>query len=366
MSSEILQETVSSVSWWLEFISKKLDRHEDVFLDLCQRILALPYQDQVHADRPVTEAINHPIGHITQALLNLWFRRKPNDNDKLPIDLEPIFTQLCNTNLLKFRHGRVLLASRAIALFRVDKVWAEMNLLPLFDWTKNAAEARAAWEGFLWSPRLYAPLQIAFKAQFLETVHHYTDLGGHAEQFASFLTFAALEPLDNYTVQDFQAAFDTLPQNGLDEAGRALARALEGAGEQKEEYWTHRVQPFWARIWPKSSQLASNSIAESVARICIAARGRFPVALSTVHDWLQPIQHFGLVVHLLNESGLCKQFPKEALNLLDIIIDDQPWPPQELEECLTTIAEVMPSVEQDNRYKRLLEYLRRHNNKTTI
>ncbi len=58
----------------------------------------------------------------------------PNDNDKLPADIEPFFTQLCDIGVEQFRHGRVLLASRLIALFRVDRPWTETHLLPLFDW----------------------------------------------------------------------------------------------------------------------------------------------------------------------------------------------------------------------------------------
>lgn len=359
MPDEVLDDIAHSITWWVETVSKSLDSHEDIFLDLCRRILALPHEDGEDTDQPISRAINHPVGHVTKALLNLWFKQKPNDNDKLPADLEPIFTQLCDTKVVKFRHGRVLLASRLIALFRVDRPWAEANLLPLFDWTIDATEARAAWEGFLWSPRLYSPLLIAFKTQFFDTVHHYTKLSEHAEQFAAFLTYAALEPVDTYTTQEFQSAFGTLPQEGLDEAARALVRALEGAGEQREDYWSNRIQPFWQGIWPKSRQLVSNGIAESLARLSIAARGQFPAALTAVLDWLQPIEHPDYVVHLLHESGLSGRFPEAALRLLDAIIDDQPWAPRELGQCLTAIAEAKPALEQDSCYPRLVQYSRR-------
>src|SRR5207342_1077081 len=115
-------------------------------------------------------------------------------------------------------HGRVLLASRLIALFRVDPPWAEAHLLPLFEWSRLEMEAKAAWEGFLWSPRLYRPLLIAFKAQFLDTSHHYGELGEHGRQFAAFLTYAALDPLDGYTAHDFQSAIGALPQEGSQQA----------------------------------------------------------------------------------------------------------------------------------------------------
>jgi hypothetical protein len=84
-----------------------------------------------------------------------------------------------------YRHGRVVLAAHAIALFRVDEEWSKTYLLPLFDWHKSELEARAAWEGFLWSPRLYRPLLSAIKHPMLEAATHYTQLGKHTEQFAA-------------------------------------------------------------------------------------------------------------------------------------------------------------------------------------
>ena len=108
-------------------------------------------------DEPVTRAINHPVGHVTEALLRWWYRRSLEDNQGLPEEIKPTFTELCDTVVDKFRHGRVLLAAHVIALFRVDRDWATQHLLPLFDWQRSVAEARAAWEGFLWSPGCIAP-----------------------------------------------------------------------------------------------------------------------------------------------------------------------------------------------------------------
>ena len=252
----------------------------------------------------------------------------------------------------------MLLASNLIALFRVDQPWTEKHLLPLFDWTTDLAEARAAWEGFLWSPRLYRPLLITLKTKLLDTVKHYDKLGQHAAQFAAFLTYAALNMGDIYTKREFQEAWAALPQGGLDESAQALVHALEGADEQREDYWANRIRPFWQHIWPKSLQFGSKSIAESLARLSIAARNAFPKALPAVYAWLLPIEHADIVVHLLHESKLADRFPEEALRLLDVIIKDQAWPPSELKECLTSISQKAPELSQDQRHRRLQEYLR--------
>jgi hypothetical protein len=367
MPDAVMQANAHSLTWWMEAASKVIDRHEVILLDLSRRVLALPFESSTGIREngepikdPVGEAINHPIGHVAQALLNLWFKRTPNDNDLLPEDIEPFFTQMSDVGIGRFRHGRVLLASRLIALFRADRPWTEKHLLPLFDWEASSNEARAAWEGFLWSPRLYRPLLTAFKSQFLSTVDHYEELGEHGRQFAAFLTYAALDSAEGYTSTDFRTAVGTLPQEGLQEVAQALSQALEGAGEQREDYWKNRVRPFWQEVWPKSRDLASNSIAESLAVLSIAANGEFPSALAAVVDWLRPIEHPHYVVHELDESGLCARFPETALRLLDAIVTDQPWAPRELVKCLEAIAQAIPGLRKDNRYLRLAEYARRH------
>ena len=367
MPDAVLQEVDHAVSWWIESASKSINCHQGILLDLCRRMLALPLEtgsgsriirNGVETYDPVDSAINHPIGHVTQALINIWFKQSPNDNDLLPVDLKPMFTALCDVQVDRFLHGRVLMGSRLITFFRVDRLWTEQHLLPLFDWSKPV-EAKAVWEGFLWSPRLYQPLLIAFKSQFLDSANHYADLGEHSQQFATLLTYAALGPTEGYTVDEFRSAIGVLPQAGLDEAAQAFAQALEGAGDQREDFWKNRAQPFWQQIWPKSRNLASQRIAESLTRLVIAARDELPTALATVQDWLQPIEYPHYIIHKLAESGLCKKFPAEALSLLSLVIANQQWAPQELGQFLDEIVQTAPQLANEAKYLRLREYFQR-------
>jgi hypothetical protein len=202
-------------------------------------------------------------------------------------------------------------------------------------------------------------LLIAFKPQFLESASHYANLSEHRQHFAAFLTYAALGPTDGYTVHEFRSAINALPQEGLEDSAQALSQALEGASDQREEYWKNRVQPFWQQVWPKSRDLATPRIAESLTRLVIAARDEFPAALAAVQDWLQPIEHPHYAVHLLHESSLCNRFPADALSLLDAVIADQQWAPQELGLCMGEIVQAAKEFAQDTRYQRLRDYSRR-------
>lgn len=358
---ELIQKCAHGISWWLQTIAKTFEDHEELFLSLAQRVMALNFEDKLPSDDPVGRAINHPVGQVTEALLRWWYRQSPQDSQGLPYSIKPVFTTLCDTHIDKFQYGRILLAAHVISLFRVDGTWAAEHLLPLFEWQQSETEARSAWESFLWSPRLYRPLLIAIKQPMLATATHYAQLGDHARQYADFLTFAALDFRDVFSAQELAQATQSLPIEGLQSAALAVARTLEGSGEQRHEYWENRVRPYLKSIWPKSSDLISPSIAESLARLCVAADEDFPAALAEMKNWLVLIDHPDYVIHQLSKSILPKRFPEAALDFMDrIISDNTQWLPSCLNECLQMILEASPNLATDARHLRLSEYLRRH------
>lgn len=358
---DVLKELTHPLGWWLQSLAKTFEGHEPAFFNLIRRILALERNDDIKAeDDPVFRAINHPIGLVTEATLRWWYRQSLEDEQGLSGAIRPLFTELCDTQITSFRHGRVVLATHVIALFRVDRHWTTQYLLPLFDWQYSHVEARAAWEGFLRSPRIYWPLMEAIKQPFLATAQQYTQLK-HNDQYTALLTFAALEPDNTISKTELAASTRMLPSEGLHSAAQALVRALEGSGEQRSEYWRHRVLPYLKAIWPKSRNAITSNISESLARLCVAAQDAFPEALAELRHWLQPLEHPDHVVHLLHEAQLPEQFPETALEFLDMVIgDNAQWPPTRLNNCLDTIRRVQPNLEVDRRFQRLVEYLRRY------
>ncbi len=358
---EFLKSLDHSLSQWLKNISKKITVHEPQFLNLCLRILAMDHPNSGEIDHPVGRAINHPVGIVTDALLNWWYKKSPEDGQSLPEELTPIFSEICNTNIEKFRHGRVLLSAHVIALFRVDKEWTTENLLPLFEWQRSPADALSAWKSFLWSPRLYHPLIAALKIPFLETVNHFESLDDYKTQYARFLAYVALNPGDICSNADLATATGLLPPEGLHEAAEALVSALESAGDQRSEYWTNRILPYLRSIWPRSGENISSNISESFAMLCIEAQEAFPEAVKVLRHWLQPLDSPDYIVHRLHESEICIQSPEPALSFLDLLIqDDRQYPPSELGNCLEKIVRKEPQLATNNRFQRLKAYLRLH------
>ena len=304
-------------------------------------------------------AINHPIGLLAQAVLNVWFSRPINDNQKLSSEIEPIFTTLCDVAAPKYSPGRVLLAANVLALFRVDYEWTTKWLLPLFSWTHFPDQATSAWVSFLWSPRLYRPLMIAWATDFLETAYHFGELGPQQRQYAALFTFAALDPEDTFTSGELKGALAVMPEGGLEEVIRNLTRALGAAGEQRKEQWDNRISKFWRELWPKNIQVRSPNIGAELAQLLVATGGAFADALATLRDWLQPIDNPDYIVGLLAESELCVENPRETLDMLNLIIDDPSFVPAGLLPCLSSIQRMWPEASKDARFKRLEQITKR-------
>lgn len=356
---DTLQPLAHEVSRWLQANARVFVGNEAHFFTLVRRILALDHQDSVEIDEPVLRAINHPVGQVTDALQHWWHRRSLEDGQGLPEEIKAIFTELCDTRIASFRHGRVLLATHVIPLFRVDRDWATQNLLPIFDWHRSESEARAVWEGFLWSPRLYYPLLEKLKPAFLGTAMHYEKLDRYRQHYASLLTFAALDQGDTFTNTELAAATRSLPPGGLYSASHALVEALEGAGDHRVDFWTNRVAPYLRAIWPKTRDKGSYEIAMSLSRLCALAQDAFPDALTLLRAWMQPLYYPEDSVHQIHEDGLCEMFPEQVLDYLRLVIGDLTLvPPRDLATCLDTIRRSAPELESDPRFQRLKEFLR--------
>lgn len=406
MPSTKLAELTPELSLWLQSAARVLDRHEQVFIDLCRRILEQPSPAIDNTDD--SSNIDHPISRITQALLNLCFRRPPNDNDGLPSDVAPLLERLFDQSSNQYRRGRVTLASRLITLFRVDPVWTRAHLLPLFNWS-NSIEAPAMWNGFLEShhpaqerldtlitpletafdqfqaprraheyklsrlrriikgklstldPRLHAQRDAVaiFRKNFLKTAKYHTELGDQAQRYVTLLTYTALDRADVFSARELYDAFSSLSPEGLHASVQALVRAQQASGEQREESWRNRIAPFWHDVWPKSHNFNSKRIAELLAHLAIAAGDEFPAAMRELQPWLEPQAYPDYTVHLLWESGLCERYPEEALQLLSAVIEESSSSSGDLEKRLQSIAQAWPDGRHDTRYRRLQEFLRR-------
>lgn len=348
-----------SICWWLRGVAKSAKGVDERLLGLCRRFLSLPRTETVR-DELIGWAINHPVGIITGALVDWWYKQSPQPGAGLPESLKTMFTDLCNPANVSYRAGRVILASHAISLYRTDEAWATQCLAPLFDWSRSADEARVAWSGFLWSPQLYRPFLTTVKRSFLESAGHYSDLGEQRTRYAEFLAIAAVDRGDTFTAEEMRQATALLPTEGLVSSMYVLARSAEGAGQRQMEYWTNRIGPYIHDIWPKSKDLLTDELRKALAELCVAAGAAFPAAYHDLKGWLRPVQYPELILHRAKNQKICERFPEQALDFLDMLFaDDTDHHGPSLKECLDAIVKTKTELANDKRHSRLILLLRK-------
>jgi hypothetical protein len=341
-------------------LGKVVTEDEKSFFELIHRILDTQIDQSFDADDdPLFKAINHPVGQITDAVFRWWYRQNLEDGQGIKGEPRNIFSLLCNREILSFRYGRIILCANLIALFRVDREWTERHVLQSLDWNSNRDEARAAWSGFLWSPRWYASLIGAIKVQFLATAGYYGILGQFAQQYANLLTFVALEAPEPFTKKELALATSQLPPEGLARCAVSLVQALDSSGDKRVEYWHNRIQLYIKDIWPKSIDAITRPIANSFARLCMKADGAFPDAVSELKPWLAGATQGDVTLHEFRDTDLAARFPEAALAFLDAVLHENSFV---LASDLTAILKEIRSKESnlghDSRFERLSRYAR--------
>ena len=359
MPDSVARKLDRSICWWLRAVAKTAQPEKEVFFRLCKRFLSLPRDSEMREDI-LGWAINHPIGLLTEALLDWWYKQSPKPGAGLPEILAPIFTKLCNPANINYRAGRVVLAARTISFFRVDEPWARQNLIPLFDWGRSTEEARIMWHGFMWAGQLYRPFLEAVKQSFLDAANYYGDLRDAGPRYAEFLALAAVDRGDTFTVEEMRRATSRLPLAGLVSSLHVLARSAEGAGQRQMEYWKNRIRPYLHDIWPKSRRFLTEEIKRAMAELCVAAGEAFPAAYYDLKDWLYPVQYPELMLHRVKAQKIIEKFPEEALDFMDkLFADDPDYHGSSLKECLDAVVKRMPGLANDGRHERLTLLLRK-------
>lgn len=351
---EPLRDIARSLTRWLQVVAEKGRKDKDTFYSLCNRMIELEVDgDGVDTDDPVMAARNHRTGGATQAVITRWLADKPKDNDEIPDTVETIFTSLCSSDKTQFVHGRVVLATYLISLYRIDPEWTSDNLLKYFCWENSSEEARAVWRGFIWSGRLHRPLLLRLLHDFSETAKHYGDLGVFGRRYAALLTLTAIEAPDIDQKANLVEAVSYLPEEGLIQSTRILAERLKAAGDQRHQFWQNRVKPFWNNFWPKNNLLISAKLSDGLASVAIASNTDFSEAISLFFNWFVPLPFPHTAIQRLWKSGLCESSPEECLTLLDRLVPDRSLQGSKLGECLRLISAAWPNAARDPRFVRL-------------
>jgi hypothetical protein len=355
-----------AVAWWLLAVSKTVEPLDAAFFAMLARVIRIMHARAEEKRSPsadpdrVDDALNHPLGYLAQASFTVWYRQNLFDGAGLSGPMQEILELFTDTSLPAFAPARIFLASNIISLFRVDPQWTRMHVLRNFNWKRSAFEAATAWEGFLWSPRAYAPLLSELRSDFIETASNLDEIHKHSSQYAGFLTYISLELRELFSAKELAAATKLLTDDGLRRAQQVLIEALEAAGDQRREYWKNRIVPYLHDIWPKSLDRKTARISEGFALLCVGAGEAFPDALQTLESWLQSIKHPDMLLENFQRNDLGTRFPTQGLRFLSMIVSETTtYRAAPLTACLDQIQERASELKSDPLMIRLREVARR-------
>ncbi|MDE0040040.1 MAG: SIR2 family protein [Gammaproteobacteria bacterium] len=341
------------MGFWLRSVGRVVELLDGTYVALCDRVLDLAQEDDAaDAESPVDRALNHPVGQVTEGLLDYALLQAGGEG--LPAPAKRVLVRVCDLNAETYRIGRVMVASRVLPLLVRDEPWTRQHVLPMFDWNPSARDACLAWRGFLAAPRFHEEFLNLVRESFVTAARHYDDLGSQGTQYASLLAYAGLRLRLGWSTS-LREAMEEMPDAGLQQMLSTLGRALE-ADERREDYFQNRVLPFLRRLWPKTTDKLTPGIAAGFARLCLVAEDAFPEVFRAVRGYLSGAGQRapGYVVRSFIEKGYAGRFPEEALEFLHLVLEGASGVlPEDLRACLRAMGRAQPELGNAASFKAL-------------
>jgi len=310
----------------------------------------------------VNYALNHPVGIITEALIDRFNARGFKANEGIPEGpLWEYINRLITSPKQASFAGKIMLASRLNYFHAIDPAWTEENLIPLFDWEKSEL-ATLMWQGYLWSQRISADLAIALKHHLLNSLKRIENIQASVKSLIQLFTMVCLEYSDLYTAKERHDALVNIGKDGLEYVAEFFSDSIRWDPESADNYWRNRIQPFIQRAWPKDKNFVSEKTSASFSLMLIELDEAFKEAL----DYLSPfIQAFSDLSYLLIELDKKKQlpakYPKEVFQLLSKVFTAQyQYPTETFRNVLDRIISANPLIKNEPIYGIINDYLIEH------
>lgn len=356
MPDKYFDNSLDVIAWWVNRISKNIGDREEEFFKIIDRIIKTHTKSAEDSDHfSFNQAINHPVGRIAMSLLDWWFSKEIEDGQGLPEELKDRFKEMCSADNQPLLVGSVILAHDIMPLLRVDQGWTKQYLIPAFEWDTDLTKTAAMWDGFLHNPSDYLPLLELLKSPFLAVPDHIEHLDEQClQRYARFLTYIALREASVFEPNELKTVFSKLPAEHLEKVAETLFRALQGAGDQKEEYLKNRVTPFVNGLWPSKTEAQTPKVSMYFAQMVAVSGSVFEQAFDTFRYYLIPTTQFGYLLELLNEGKLAAEHPSEILQLLDCTIPEHvDYLHEGLGPLLQTIKDVDEDLSRQQAFRRL-------------
>lgn len=270
----------------------------------------------------VDTAINHPVGRLTEALFDRLWAKKLHEAAGLP-ERERVYLQACiDTDSPQALLARIIIASRLAGAHFLDPQWTEEHVLPRMDWA-HSDEARALWQGYLWTVRSSLGLLAAMKVAIVSALPHLNELGESGRNLCILFAEASISHQEILGPKVTRLALKPLQSKHLAAIARGAEHVLEWAGDDAAQLWRNRLGPWFHDVWPKDHDRKSSQIAEVLARIVLGCGDAAEDAFTDLHPLIVPMTDDGPPSFILRAEELAEAPPTILTGLLLRLVPEQ-------------------------------------------
>lgn len=352
------------ISWWIKNTIDSIianSEEENYFWQLFDLLVAHAQPEKIKEEDIIFQAINHPIGILTEAFLSRFSAREIKTKEKITdINLLSRLNKLVNNKNKAFVLARLILVSRLNYFYTLDPEWTQNKLIPLLNW-ESSSEAALLWQGWLWNPQASADLILDLKEHLLTTLLLHTNkLEKKTEQLFQLFTSICLECKNIYNIPEQQKILNSIGQEGLKAIARFIKNSLGENTQQNDQYWKNRIKPFFTTTWPKVTKSIDSEISKYFALMCLSLDEEFEDAVESIKTILTPFD-INYFLDQLKKSPHIKKHPRIAFDLLASIFDtntQQCWLIDDLKNIVISLSENYPELKSDPRYVNIEQFLR--------
>jgi hypothetical protein len=303
----------------------------DELMPLAQRVADRIWSESlrhtVAADRQLedwlSEAINRPGGKLAEFWLQRVSTAKRTAGEDwtcIPSDIAQSLRLIIRDSSQAAAHARVVIASQLHYFFSIDPAFAQAEILPLFDWSRDAQTAEQVWHGFLtwgrWLPGFTKQLLPSF-SEMIRRANSQSDNVQRAiiTQITGLTLYRLGNPLSNDWLP---SVIRTLGEEDMNALASSIDRELSRMDPSTADaIWERWLKAYWEERSLGRPKPIGASEAKAMGCWALGFRKHFPDAVKMVAA-LNPRPRLEQVGFLnrIESKGLGSAYPDATADLL--------------------------------------------------
>ena len=271
----------------------------------------------------LTEAINRPGGKLAMFWLQRVSSAKRSSGEKwtaIPPEIAQSLRTIISDSSQAAAYARVVLASQLHYIFSIDAVFAQAELLPLFNWARDSTVAEQCWHGFLmwgrWLPGFTEQLLPSFDEMIRRAPSQSEDVKrGIIMHIVALALYRLSDPLSNDWLP---SVIRNLDEQNLCSLAAEIDHALNDVKvSTAEEIWERWLKRYWEeRLLGRPKPFSLEEV-KHTGGWALSVGKHFPEAVKLVAA-LQPMpsfEHIGFLSRL-DSKEVARTYPAATADLL--------------------------------------------------